>query len=399
MKKLFAFLLVLMFCFCSVLPAFAEGEKAPLKVLAIGHSYAVNSTEYIWSIANQMGENIEIHTLYHAGCSIKRHVENYETGRLDYYLYKNGKTDFEYVDIKSVLKAKQYDVITFQESPEGSVSFTSYKDDLGKLQSYVRKHQPNAQFMIHQTWAFSVETLRGEGDYGTPGYGTSKEHFADIEDAYNSAAEFLGGVKIIKSGQAVELAKDAFNFGAAIKDNESLYADTISHLSDIGKYLTACVWVETLLGKDVRTTEFLLGVPRVEVLREIAHETVTGEQSTVFDGLRVLENEKGYTLIKDYREIGEDGVVEIPAYVNGKPITVLDDKVYKDVNGIKQIIIPRSIKSFNSGAYFGFNVKFVDAKKPPVAFYKSVWFYLALGGAVILAVTATLILIKKRKGV
>ncbi len=399
MKKITCFLIVLIFLFCGALPAFAEGEKAPLKVLAIGHSYAVNSTEYIWSIANQMGENIEIHTLYHAGCSIKRHVENYETGRLDYYLYKNGKTDFEYVDIKSVLKAKQYDVITFQESPEGSASFTSYKDDLGKLQSYVRKHQPNAQFMIHQTWAFSKETLRGEGDYGTPGYATSKEHFADIEDAYNSAAEFLGGVKIIKSGQAVELAKDAFNFGGAIKDNESLYADTISHLSDIGKYLTACVWVETLLGKDVRTTEFILGVPRVEVLREIAHETVTGEQSTVFNNLRVWENEKGYTLIKDYREVGEDGVVEIPAYVNGKPITALDDKVYENVKGVETLIIPRSIKSFDSGAYFGFNLQFVDAKKPPVPFYKSVWFYIGLGGAVILAGAVTFVLIKKRKGV
>ncbi len=399
MKKTLIFALVLAITLCCFVSAFAEGEKAPLKVLAIGHSYAVNSTEYVWSIANQMGENIEIHTLYHAGCSIKRHVENYETGRLDYYLYKNGATDYKYVDIKSVLEAEQYDVITFQESPEGSTSFALYKDDLKTLSSYVRKHQPTAEFMIHQTWAFSKETLRGEGDYGAPGYATSTEHFADIEGAYNSASVFLGGVKIIKSGQAVELAKDAFNFGGAIKDDESLYADTISHLNDTGKYLTACVWVETLLGKDVRTTEYRVGVPRVEVLREIAHETVTGEQSTVFDGLRVLPNNKGYTLIKDYREVGADGVVEIPAYVNGKQITALDDSVYESVKGVKTIIIPRSVKSFDSGAYFKYKIQFVEAKKPPLPFYKSVWFYLILGGVAVTAGVVAFVLIKKRKDV
>ena len=83
MKKILAILLSLTLFF-SMVPAFAvtaETSKAkgdePIRILAIGNSYACNATQYIDRIAENLGLNVEAYVLYYPGCSLKQHVEFY----------------------------------------------------------------------------------------------------------------------------------------------------------------------------------------------------------------------------------------------------------------------------------------------------------------------------------
>lgn len=364
MKKLVCFLFVFILTFSSF-AAFGVSaeEKQPLKVLAIGNSYSNNTTEYVSKIAESMGYDIEATSLYYPGCSLKQHVTKYENDIADYVLFVNGKTDWKYLTLKEALESKQYDIITLQDSPP-AVSFTSFYTEeeptLTKLYGYVKLHQPNAQIMMHETWAYCVETIRGGGDYTQVYYESNAAMQEVLTENYRKAAELLGGIKVIQFGKAVNLAVDEFGFSESISDRDAVYNDTISHLNKTGSYLASCVWVETLTGEDVRKATFTANIECADMLKEIAHESVSGEKDSIKGDFRVFETANGLKLLRDYREIGEDGIVDIPQKIDGKNVKIISDGIYKFENNIKQVNIPKGISIIETGAFKNFKLNFVQ---------------------------------------
>lgn len=367
MKKIVCLFTVLLLISACVGSFTATAEvKQPLKVLAIGNSYSNNTTEFVSKIAESMGYDIEATSLYYPGCSLKQHVTKYENDIADYVLFVNGKTDWKYLTLKQALENKQYDIITLQDSPP-AVNFSSFHTEeepyLKKLYGYVKLHQPNAQIMMHETWAYCGETIRGGGDYTQVYYESNAAMQEVLTENYRKAAELLGGIKVIQFGKAVNLAVDEFGFSESINDRDTVYNDTISHLNKTGSYLASCVWVETLTGADVRKATFTANIECADILKEIAHESVSGEKSTVKGDFRVFETANGLKLLKDYREIGEDGIVDIPTTIDGKKVKIISRGIYKFEDDIKQVNVPTSLSIIETGAFKNFKLNFVEETK------------------------------------
>ena len=364
MKKLACFLLIfilMLFSFAAF--GVSAEEKQPLKILAIGNSYSNNTTEYVSKIAESMGYDIEATSLYYPGCSLKQHVTKYENDIADYVLFVNGKTDWKYLTLKEALTTKQYDIITLQDNP-AAINFNSFYTEkeptITKLYDYVKLHQPNAQIMMHETWAYCAETIRGGGDYTQVYYESNAAMQEVLTENYKKAAELLGGIKVIQFGKAVNLAVDEFGFSESIADRDAVYNDTISHLNKTGSFLASCVWVETLTGEDVRKAAYTANIECADMLKEIAHESVSGEKDSVKGDFRVFETANGIKLLRDYREIGEDGIVDIPQKIDGKSVKIISDGIYKFENNIKQVNIPKGINIIETGAFKNFKLNFVE---------------------------------------
>ena len=287
--------LLLLPTFAAVQPLQAQAA-APIRVLAIGHSYSNNATELIGDIIESMGleGKLEVYSLYYAGCSLNQHVSFYENNQAVYELRLNGrnvKGTGGMMTMQEAFAYKAYDYVTLQQEPGQAAVYSSFEPALGQLAAIVRREEPRAKLQIHQTWAFCKSCASGGHAYGVFDYPSSDAMFAEIEKAYATAADKLGETGIIPCGEAIQLAKkrgyyDGHNPNAHDDvmqcANNALYADNIDHLNQRGKYLTACVWIEHYLGADTREATFVSSVLDEDdcaKLRQIAHEVVTGDTS------------------------------------------------------------------------------------------------------------------------
>ena len=362
---------------CVGLPVAAQAETAEddtVKILAIGNSYSNNTTFYISKIAESMGKNVSATSLYYPGCSIEGHVEFYNNDSREYQFYVDGVniTGWEVKNtMKEVFDRDDYDYITVQQGPGRATDFSTYwteeKPYLTELYDIIKKHEPQAEVMIHQTWSFSELDSTMGTKWWSPVYDNSLEMFKLIENAYEQAADKLGIDKekgIIPVGRAIQLAKDeygywdAYNPGYAEKylpdasdanaakhcENGALYTDDIDHLNHRGRYIAGCVWLEQILGYDCREATFypegILTATECEILRAIAHEAVTGEKAYIDGDWRVLPDGYGVEIVHYMGAVDKVGTLTIPATIGGKKVTRVDDTAFKYVEGLKNLIIP-----------------------------------------------------------
>lgn len=289
MKRIVA-LFVCLFLMGGMLSSFSVAAASPIRVLAIGHSYSNNATEFIDDITESMGlaGRLEVYSLYYNGCSLSQHVSFYNNNEAVYELWKGGKKVKAAITMQQAFDLYRYDYVTLQQEPGQAARYGSFEGVLGQLAAIVHREESQAKLQIHQTWAFCHDCAGGGHQYVQFAYPSSDAMFADIESSYAKAAKEIGAVGIVPSGEAIQLAKkygygDGHNAGATDAvlqcQNKMLYADSIDHLNQRGRYLAACVWIEHFLGKDTRTATYVAPVLQEDdcaKLREIAHETVTG---------------------------------------------------------------------------------------------------------------------------
>ncbi len=250
-------------------------NKELKKVLMIGHSFALNSAQYVSQMVADFGGNLEITVLHYPGCTLEEHYNFYKNDEAVFQVYKNGyQMTTESVTSKSVLEGDKYDYITFQGHSVKMDDISTY-EKLVPLWEIVKKHQPQAQFMIHQTW--SLCWRRNLGAY--PAKNIGRDQFTKVEECFNEAAKRIGGVPIVAVGEAIQIAKESGDFSNDYGKRTSLYADEVSHLSEKGKYLAACVWAQFMYKDeiDIRQNTFSgagVSVTDREKLAEIAYKVV-----------------------------------------------------------------------------------------------------------------------------
>ncbi len=256
-------------------------EDETLTVLAIGHSFGNNSIQHAHQIAESLGKKLEISSLYYAGCTLEQHLNFYKNDEAVFTVYTNGVcVDKTPRTSKAILSEKQYDIITFQGHSIKTDEIETFAP-LEEFAAIVRGHQPDAEFMIHQTWSLCSARLAGykteyqTGDKGRLFFDRTKANFAE-------AAKRLGNVKTVPVGEAVQYAKENYDFSDDLKNKKTMYADEVSHLSDFGKYLAGCVWVQFLFPDvDVRTNTYDyygMDAEDEKVLNQIAYKIVTENQ-------------------------------------------------------------------------------------------------------------------------
>lgn len=251
-----------------------------IKILCVGNSFSGNTTTFVSQLSQSLGKQVETYNLFYGGCSPQNHLDFYKEDLPKYVLYKNGapvKGDSIYITSKQVLSDTQFDIITFQGPYIGTEKAENF-EPLAELTKIVRSYQPNAEFIMHMTWANCHEYLV---KYHRKAYeidDLGDQYFADTKQNYINYAEKLGNLRIIPFGQVLQTAKHEGFFTNDYANENSLFVDDVSHLSIPAKYICGLVWVQFLFPDiDVRNTDFIpekVTPLQAEKAKELVHNII-----------------------------------------------------------------------------------------------------------------------------
>ena len=239
-----------------------------LKVLMIGNSFSVCCLKEMPKVAQAMGLELDLCSLYIGGCSLERHCLNVaKADRPDVKPYEvtrsvNGVASPKTKgNIPEMLKAAKWDVVTIQQCSHESwkpASYHPYGDDLVKT---IRALAPQAKIVVQETWSYTPWDKRFAGWKLTPETMYEKLHaaYADFAASY--------GFEVIPMGTAVQrwrrdlpVKYTANSFGGDVcgsakfvKNQKGAYRPKgdVFHLNSDGHYLQALVWTAVLFNADV----------------------------------------------------------------------------------------------------------------------------------------------------
>ncbi len=253
-----------------------------IKLLAIGNSFSGNTSKYLNDIVKSSG-NCEL-VFGHAmigGCPLEKHWNlackneaNPEDPEGKPYMYKGKK-----IGLKEMLAAEKWQYVTIQQYSLISFKIESYRPYAKNLYDYIKKYAPDAEVVIHQTWAYRPDDKDlFKGDFN------AVKMYQQLTEAYYTIAKELG-CRVIPVGSAFQLAYESpewefktdpafdyanpkypdlpqqlhsLNAGYSWKttgETRKLGVDT-HHANSAGEYLGGCVWFEFFFKEDARKIKF-----------------------------------------------------------------------------------------------------------------------------------------------
>ncbi len=296
-------LVVVSHCWASSDPA--QSGKVT-RVLTIGNSFSQNASRYLKDLAAGSGCRLVYGTASIGGCWLGKHwaaVEAAEANPSDpagrpYSVTLDGKEVM--LSLREILLQDKWDIVTIQQSSPKSTDLGTYHPYARKLRDYIKKHAPQAEVLVHQTWAYRCD------DPGiTPGGYSEERMYRDLSSAYRSVASELG-LRIIPVGDAFYAADTnrIWRYSPAGFDpSRAVYPDLpdqsnslhvgyqwnrnaegqyelskdCRHANANGCYLAGCVWFEVLFGKSVVDNKFVpseITPQKAAFLRRVAHRAV-----------------------------------------------------------------------------------------------------------------------------
>ncbi|MFA6293199.1 MAG: DUF4886 domain-containing protein [Victivallales bacterium] len=275
-----------------------------IKILAIGNSFSGNASRYLNDIVKSSG-NCEL-VFGHAmigGCPLEKHWNlackndaNPEDPEGKPYSYKGKK-----VGLREMLTAEKWQYVTIQQYSLISFKVESYRPYAKNLYDYIRKYAPDAEVVIHQTWAYrSDDNALFKGDFN------AVKMYQQLTEAYYTIAKELG-CRVIPVGTAFQLAYESpeweFKTDASFDYKDPKHPDLPNqlhslhsgyswkttgetrklgidthHANSAGEYLGGCVWFEFFFKEDVRKIKFKpqkMTEEDAAFLRNIAHKIVS----------------------------------------------------------------------------------------------------------------------------
>jgi hypothetical protein len=219
-----------------------------LRILAIGNSFSDDATEYLPGLLEAAGiHNIILGRLYIGGCTLERHCQEFETDGHEYVYKKSVANQWETIkkykegSFMDGLGDEPWDIVTLQQGSPKSGRWDSYDPWLPKLIEIVRQNcpNPNATIVWHQTWAYAHDYE----NRSFANYTYSQElMYACIESCVKKLRKDYDIPVVMASGVAVQNLRKR-NF-----PTEREFTRDGFHMDyKYGRYLTACVWFETLI--------------------------------------------------------------------------------------------------------------------------------------------------------
>ena len=309
MKKFFALVLL-----AAAVTAACAAEKRPLRVLMIGNSFSLSVMRELPKIVDAQDEYaLDITSLYIGGCSLERHINEYEAAKknpnhrpysLDRYIKGQGKLQRVKSNLIEALDAGKYDVITIQQASPKSFSLESWEPWGDKLVAIVREKQPQAKLLIHQTWSYrSNSPLLKKWGF------TQETMFLKVREVVADRAKHFG-CDVIPMGEAVQLwrartakvtplrmsAEEQKKYvypklppsrsykgdlvGSYRYNRKKKLSRDLSHLNGDGNYLQGCVWFAYLFGTDAEKIAYkpkFLSPKEAALIRKCAADAVAGK--------------------------------------------------------------------------------------------------------------------------
>jgi hypothetical protein len=304
------------FVACLSLNAFflgaAEISRDEVKVLTVGNSFASDATVFLPKLAEAAGKKLVLLRANPGGCSLERHARHAALAAADPAdpagkLYKGilpGATEPTSFSLQEALESEHWDYVTIQQVSTLSFQPETFEPYAGELVGHIRKHAPQAEILIHQTWAYR-DDWEGYNDGFTPDV-----MHQQASDAYKALATRYR-LRIIPVGEAFHAARTtplwkfqypdpAFDYKNPLRDSVpqqfgSLHAGwawrkdlrtgelrfnlDFKHGNVAGKFLGSAVFFEMLYGEDVTQVPFhpeALSPEQGASLKSIAHKTVEG---------------------------------------------------------------------------------------------------------------------------
>ena len=144
-------------------------HNSSLKILSVGNSFAVDTTQYATEIALDLGfQSVHIGTLYIGGCSINRHYQNAQTNAAAYTYYVNnghGWQETRNVSIEDAIKSAEWDFISIQHGTGDGSRYTlqeSY-EHLPAIVAYIKeKASPKTKIAFNMAWVMEPDGTHPE---------------------------------------------------------------------------------------------------------------------------------------------------------------------------------------------------------------------------------------------
>ena len=219
-----------------------------IKILAIGNSYSVDATRYLYGILEQAGiEEIRIVNMYIAGCPIDTHWENIQGDLSAYTLYESSKTSKTMVSDKTGSKSIRYamelddwDIVTLQQRSNYAGLPSTYTN-LQNVIDYVKENEPGADIYCHMTWAYSPSRCESYPEFDRTQMGMYNAIIDTVNSVILNNPDIVG---IIPTGTAIQNLRTSFLGDDLTRDN--------THLSNgTGRYTAAMIWAKALTGCDL----------------------------------------------------------------------------------------------------------------------------------------------------
>jgi len=254
-------------------------KEVPLRVLLIGNSFSQNAAKFLPEITKEKGYKLELGRAEIGGCSLEKHWTLSELARKDPAdpkgrQYKGNKSLYD------LLSDGKWDVVTIQQNSMNSSDVNTYRPYAKELYGLIKKMQPDAEVVLHQTWAYRSDSK----DFGqtAPKVYTknSKEMYEKSRAAYQEIAKELK-IRIIPVGDAFWRVSTDRNWGfkadpafdedkavrpALPNQRNSLHVgyywgkDKLGfdshHANKAGEYLGSLVWYKFLFKERASKVEF-----------------------------------------------------------------------------------------------------------------------------------------------
>ncbi|MCA9138417.1 MAG: DUF4886 domain-containing protein [Planctomycetales bacterium] len=282
--------------------SFAQ-QPQPVRVLTIGNSFAQNACKYLEQIAADGGVEMVIGTANLGGCTLERHATLAKESAID----PNNKpytrtvaSERSKLSLQEYLVAEKWDFVTVQQMSALSFKPETYHPHIDELVALIRELAPQAEILIHETWAY-----RQDSDLLKQWGMTQSEMHTGIVNAYADVAKQFG-LRIIPVGSAFNRYRTSEGHKVIVPDPDynfespeyprrpnqkhSLVAGwywddkggsepklriDYKHANVSGCYLAGLVWYETITGNDAREIKYApRGVENADqsFLRNVAHK-------------------------------------------------------------------------------------------------------------------------------
>jgi hypothetical protein len=215
-----------------------------MRILSIGNSFSQDATRYLHDIAKADGVELQAANLYIGGCPLEQHYRNMQSGKKDYELQFDGHMTGFYVSMDEALLSRRWDVVTLQQQSSRSCRYETFQPYLQELAEYVRKCQPQAKILMHQTWAYEDGSSML---HNVAGYETAEAMLADIRSAYAQAAESIRADGLIPAGELM---------GKLAQAGMTVHRDTFHASLGAGRYALGLLWFRMLTGRSVAQNPF-----------------------------------------------------------------------------------------------------------------------------------------------
>lgn len=215
-------------------------KSKTMRILLIGNSFSVDSSQYLYQVAQAAGYNVVVGNLYKNSSTLANHLKyaKNDTAAYTYRRNSNGKWEStEDARWSTAFQDEDWDVIFFQpQSGMAGRSSTYYNSDgdnyLDLIAAQIRKSATNSSVKVgwQMTWALGQDTT--DSDFDKYYDGDQMTMYQKICSATQKAAEASSVDFIAHTGTAVQNARSSY-FGDTLNRDGK-------HLSQgVGRYLAA----------------------------------------------------------------------------------------------------------------------------------------------------------------